>query len=186
MSHAPSQSADPSSAAASSVRIPVRRALRPPRVGRRLAPTVAQWPLDVDAGFETGRLSDAATAIVRESLAEYRSGRADRASRLWHDDIVWSVSGGPPVGGEWAGPERIFAYHRLLERLSGGTFRQQLLALEGCRGSTVSAYLRTSARRDGRTLETPTLAIFELVGGRVRRVTEMPGDPAAWEAFWAD
>jgi ketosteroid isomerase-like protein len=153
---------------------------------KRLAPTIVRWPLDVDRGFETRWSSDAAMMIVRESLVDYRSGRADRASRAWHDDITWSVSGPPPVGGERVGPDGVFAYHDLLERLSEGTFRQHLVALEGCRGSTVTAYLRTTAARSGRRLEIPTLAVFELAGGRVRRVTELPGDREAWAAFWGD
>jgi ketosteroid isomerase-like protein len=161
-----------------------------PRHGRsgraRLSPTVARWPLDLVPGVETLGGGDPSMAIVRRCLVDYRSGRADQASRAWHDDVTWSVPGPSPIGGEWIGPDRIFGYHALLERLSEGTFRQTLVALEGSRGSIVDAYLRTTATRKGRRLEIPTLAVFELVGGRVRRVTEMPGDHEAWNAFWAD
>ena len=173
--------------ATSTARIPVRRSLRSPRTHRaRLVPTVARWPLDVDRGFETSHSADSAIAVVRRSLADYRSGRADQASRLWHDGITWSVRGEPPVGGAWVGPEGVFAYHALLARLSEGTFRQRLIALEGSRGSIVDAYLRTTATRGDRELDIPSLAVFELVGGRVQRVTEVPGDCDAWEAFWLD
>jgi ketosteroid isomerase-like protein len=178
-----------SSSRSSNVAIPARDRSASGRgsEGRRaLAPTIARWPLDVDDGFERSWNDDAAVAIVRRSLGDYRSGRADLASRVWHDDITWRVRGLPPVGGQWTGPEGVFAYHALLERLSRGTFRQHLVALEGCRASIANAYLRTTATRDGRRLEIPTLAVFELAGGRVRCVTEMPGDQAAWEAFWAD
>ena len=169
-----------------SIRIPVRRALRATRLsGDRLVPTVSRWPLELDPDVENGRSSDAAAAIVSQSLLDYRSGRADQASRAWHDDITWSVRGAPPVGGQWTGADGIFAYHALVQRLSENTFRQRLVALEGCRGSTVSAYLRTSAERRGRRLDIPTLAVFELCSGRIRRVTELPGDHDAWEAFWA-
>jgi ketosteroid isomerase-like protein len=155
--------------------------------GRRgLTPTIARWPLDVDGDLESRRNPDPAIAIVRQSLTEYRSGRADEASRAWAEDIAWCVRGEPPVGGEWIGAEGVFAYHGLLERLSGGTFRQRLIALEGSRGSIVDAYLRTTATRKGRRLDIPTLAVFELSCGRVQRVTELPGDHDAWEAFWAD
>jgi len=149
-------------------------------------PTIARWPLEVEHGFETRHSGDSAIAIVRRSLADYRSGRADQASRAWHDEITWSVRGRPPVGGEWVAPEGVFAYHALLERLSGGTFRQRLVALEGSRGSIVDAYLRTTATRGDRSLDIPTLAVFELSRARIQRVTEVPGDCEAWEAFWAD
>jgi ketosteroid isomerase-like protein len=153
---------------------------------RPLTATIARWPLETDDGFDTRWSSDAAVAIVRTCLTDYRSGRADRASRLWHDDIAWTVPGPAPVGGEWTGPSGVFAYHALLERLSRGTFRQRLVALEGSRGATVNAYLRTTVSRNGKQLDIPTMAAFELVGGRVRRVTELPGDRAAWNSFWAD
>jgi ketosteroid isomerase-like protein len=154
--------------------------------GRGLMATVARWPLEVERDFDSAWNGDASIAVVRRTLADYRSGRADQASRVWQDDIVWTVRGVPPAGGRWTGAEGVFAYHRLLERLSGGTYRQHLLALEGSRGPIVNAYLRTTARRRDRQLSIPTLAVFELVGGRVSRVTELPGDLEAWQAFWAD
>lgn len=152
----------------------------------RLTPTVARWPLDVEEAFEGGPCADPAMAIVRQSLADYRSGRADRASRAWDEEIRWCVPGRSPIGGERTGPDAVFDYHLMLGRLSADTYRQRLIALEGSHGSIVNAYLRTTATRDGRHLDIPTLAVFELAGGRVRRVTELPGDLQAWEAFWAD
>lgn len=183
MSRSPDPSATQRSAAAA-VAIAARdRGRAPDR--RHLAATIARWPLDGDL-LEGAGSPEPAIAIVRQSLVDYRAGLADRASRAWDDAITWSVRGGPPVGGEWAGPEGVFAYHALLDRLSEGTFRQRLVALEGSRGSIVDAYLRTSATRNGRRLDIPSLAVFELCGGRVRRVTELPGDTDAWNAFWSD
>jgi ketosteroid isomerase-like protein len=150
-----------------------------------LKPTIARWSLEMEGGFESASIADPATALVRCSLADYRAGRADRASRVWHDDIRWDVPGEPPVGGPRTGPEAVFAYHALLGQLTDGTFRQRLVALEGCHGSIVNAYLRTTATRNGRSLDIPTLAVFELAGGCVRQVTELPGDLEAWHRFWA-
>ena len=172
----------------STVTLPPRDRHAAARAGeaKGLTPTVARWPLEVDSDFETACCSDAALAVVRSSIAAYRAGRADSASRGWHDEIVWKVRGAPPAGGEWVGADGVFDYHARLVQLSDGTFQQRLVALEGSRGSIVNAYLRTTATRAGRTLDIPTLAVFELAGGRVRRVAELPGDLLAWEAFWAD
>ena len=171
---------------------PAGRGTAPPRrrtdrgTGREATPVVARGPLRVEGQPGLAWHADPAVAIVHHSLADYRLGHADRASRIWHDDIAWKVAGLPPVGGEHVGAEEVFAYHRLLERLSRGTFRQDVVALEGSRGAIVNAYLRTTASRRGRRLEIPTLIVFELAGGRIRRVTELPGDRDAWERFWAD
>jgi hypothetical protein len=150
----------------------------------RLAPTVARWPLEADEDLARP-CGDAAMSVVRSSLLDYRSGRADAASRAWDDGIEWTVRGSAPFPAEWNGPDGVFAYHARLAELSGGTYRQRLIALEGNRGPMVTAYLRTTASRAGRELDIPSLAVFELAAGRIRRVTELPGDLAAWESFWA-
>jgi ketosteroid isomerase-like protein len=164
----------------------LRPADRPGSGRRRLAATVARWPLEVDDGFESAWHADPSLVLVRQSIADYRSGRADRAAQSWHDEIVWRVMGDGPMTGEWAGAEKVFEYHRLLGLMTDGAFRQRLIALEGSRGLIVDGYLRTTANRDGRTLDIPTLAVFELTAGRIRRVTEIPGDRQAWRQFWAD
>ena len=149
-------------------------------------PTNARWPLEIDPGFEGAHPHDPWVALVRESMAEYAAGRAEQASQGWHDDIVWCVSGAGPVSAEWVGCDEIFAYHAALERLSDGTFRQSLVSLEASGGPIVEAHVRTTATRQGRTLDIPTLLVFELAGGRLRRVTEIAGDQSAWDGFWAD
>jgi hypothetical protein len=162
-----------------------RRAPGQGESGRRVSPTIARWPLVVADRFEqTGRV-DSWVAIVRESIADYRAGRADRASRHWDDEIAWRVAGRLPEPGEWVGPEQVFDYHRLMEELTGGSFRQQLVSLEASGGPIVAAHLRTTASRAGRRLGIPSLAVFELSGCRIRAVTEIPGDREAWRSFWA-
>lgn len=163
----------------------LRGGLRPGG-SRGLAATIARWPLEVEDGFETAWHADPSVVVVRQSIVDYRSGRADRAAAGWHDDIVWRVVGSGPMTGEWIGPEKVFEYHRRLGRLSRGTFRQRLVALEGSRGVIVDGYLRTTARRRGRTLDIPSLTVFELAAGRIRCVTEIPGDRDAWAEFWTD
>jgi hypothetical protein len=162
----------------------------PDRLGvtaaRRLrAPMLATWPLEVDAGFADMPTRDPWVTIVRDSIADYRSGRADRARQRWHDDIKWRLAGDGGLVGEWTGAEQIFGLHRLLRRETDNTFRQRLIALEGGRGPFVDAHLRTYARRGDKSLDMTTLVVFELNGGQIRCVTEMPGDRAAWRDFWA-
>jgi len=60
----------------------------------------------------------------------------------------------------------------------------RLIALDGG-GRLVSAHVRTTAQRKGRLLDIPSLLLFELSLVGVRRVTELPGDLDAWNAFWS-
>jgi hypothetical protein len=156
-------------------------------VGRSRTPvaTIARWPLEVDEDFNTRYLRDPWQSMVRDSIAAYREGRSDVATWSWTPDIVWRVSANGDSE-EHQGAERIFAYHQRLARMSGGTFRQRLIAIQGSQGPIVEAYLRTSARRGSRRLELPALVVFELQGNRIAAVTELPGDPAEWTRFWTD
>jgi ketosteroid isomerase-like protein len=153
---------------------------------RRPAATVARWPIDVEETVGQVWTRDASVALVRSMIDDYRTGLGDRAAEKWHDDIVWRCIGRGPLSGEWVGAEAIFDYHRLAERLSDGNFRQRLIALEGSFGSIVNAYLRTTASRSGRQLDMPSLVTFEINGGRVKRVLELPGDRDGWASFWSD
>ncbi len=147
--------------------------------------TFARWPLDASDGYPSpARDADPWARLVREAMELYRQGRVDDATRLWSDDIEWRVWGAAGDA-ELRGPEAIFAYHARLGRMSDGSFRQQLLAVEASQGPVVTAYLRTRAARGGRALDVPSLLTFEVSRMQIRRVTEIPGDLAAWNEFWS-
>ncbi|HKG55636.1 MAG TPA: nuclear transport factor 2 family protein [Candidatus Limnocylindrales bacterium] len=149
--------------------------------------TVAQWPLDViDRYPSASRTTDPWVRLVREMIELYRTGQADQARQMWSDDVVWRVGDDRARWGEFEGGEAILGYHTRLARLADGEFRQRLLAVEGSGGPVVTAYLWTRAKRGETELEMPTLVVFELSRMHVKRVTELPGDPAAWNRFWAD
>jgi hypothetical protein len=148
-------------------------------------PTIARWPLDVEPGFTQMPYRDPWVSLVRDSMVAYREGRTDVAEWSWAPDVIWRVR----IDGtaeELAGAEAIFAYHRRLARLTGDTFRQRVIAMQAATGPIVQAFLRSTGRRGQRELDIPTLVVFELAGGRIQSVTELPGDIAGWKDFWAD
>lgn len=144
------------------------------------------WPLDLDERLTRGSYADPAVAIVRHAMVAGRGGDAGRWASPWHEEVTWRVVGSTPFNDTWTGLDGILDYRRLLARLSDDTFRQRLIGLEGSQGAKVAAYLRTTATRLGRRLDIPTLIDFELAEGRIRTVTELPGDRVAWERFWSD
>ncbi|HEX5013342.1 MAG TPA: hypothetical protein VFV72_04210 [Candidatus Limnocylindrales bacterium] len=149
-------------------------------------PTVAHWPIDITDIAEFRRTRNPWVSLARDSIDHYRTGQADRVRRLWDDEIAWTVDADGRVAGTWTGPDAVFDYHRLLERVSHGTFRQRLVALESSGGPIVECHVRTSAARRGGRLDIPSLLVFEFAGGLLSRVTEIPGDRRAWAHFWAD
>ena len=146
--------------------------------------TIAQWPLDVAPDFARMALRDPWECVVRDSMVAYREGRADVAGWGWTPDIVWRIKTNGFTE-ELRGPEAIFGYHRRIAALTGDSFRQRVVALQAGQGPIVEAYLRSTGRRGSRQLDIPTLVVFELSGSRIHAVTEMPGDPGAWQDFWS-
>lgn len=144
-----------------------------------------RWRLDIDEGHGTASYADPAVALVRHAMVADTSERGARSFSPWHEDVVWRIPGTTAFSETWAGRDGILAYRRLLARLSDDTIRQRLISLEGSQSAMVAAYLRTTAVRRGRRLDIPTLLNFELGEGRIRTVTELPGDRAAWDRFWS-
>jgi ketosteroid isomerase-like protein len=141
------------------------------------------WPVDL-ALAGPSPAGDPWVGIVRQALDLLRDGDPLDAAAAWSDDVVWRVAGDGPVSGDHEGLAGILDYHGALLRLSGGTFRQRLLVLEGSRGPVVSAHVRTWAERADDRLDIPSLLVFELGQLRIHRVTELPGDQARWDQFW--
>jgi hypothetical protein len=130
------------------------------------------------------RVRDPWVSLVRRSLDDYAAGRLETLWQSWDEQLTWSVVAPWPAAAA-RGPEAVAAYHQRLAHASGGTFEQRIEALDGSNGPIVDAHVRTTARIGDRRLDLPTLLTFELVAMRVRRVTEIPGDPVVWERFWA-
>src|SRR4051794_21709584 len=141
-------------------------------------------PLLVEPSVAARPRADPWVALVADSLAQYAAGHTDEAFSFWHADITWTVrsAGASTV---CVGPPAVLGYHERLSRLTDGTFRQEVISLEASGGPIVAAHVRTTAALSDRTLDIPSLIVIELARGRIRTVTEIPGDPVAWERFWA-
>src|SRR3954449_2170377 len=142
-------------------------------------------PFTLPPSLITVRPRDPWAAVVGRALADYADGRGDDLVRSWDDRLVWRVVGGWPAADQ-SPADRAFAYHRELHDATLGTFRQEVVSIDGSGGPIVVAHVRTTAVRKSRRLDMPSLLTFELIGMRIQRVTEIPGDCADWDAFWAD
>jgi hypothetical protein len=152
---------------------------------------ITDWPLVVPDLLREVKVSDPWARVVHLAIVDTLAGRHADASAAWEEDAAWLVAGvDPTTEGTGQRPDagiergRIRSFHQGLNGLSGGTFRQELVSIEGGRGPLVEAHVRTTAERDDRRLDIPSLIVFELPALRIRRVTEFPGDLPAWDAFW--
>jgi ketosteroid isomerase-like protein len=167
--------------------VPFHDRRAPDRPDRRSASPPSQiaisGPLRIDPSLRPGVSKDPWVAMVAASLVDYAAGHTERAMSSWHDAITWEVR---CAGTETAaiGPRAVLDYHADLLARTDGTFRQDLVSLEASGGPVVAAHVRTTASRGDRSLDMPSLLVFEVAHGRIRRVTEIHGDPVSWGAFW--
>jgi hypothetical protein len=162
---------------------------RSPRdaLGPTVVDPIVAWNLVVPDGLKRIRCQDPWAQVVQQSLADEDDGAHEEAGRAWDERAVWQLTGRDPTGlGTAAGAEGIARYHRELGRRTDWTMTQEIVSIEASGGPIVEAHVRTTAIRGARRLDIPTLLVFELGCLRIRRVTEIPGDLASWNAFWDD
>lgn len=147
--------------------------------------TLLAPPFTLAPEMARARPADPWVSVVARSIEEYRAGRLDELVRTWDESLTWRVVADWPAR-DHTGAVEVLAWHKAVHDETRGTFRQEIVALDASGGPIVVAHARTTARRGRRQLDVSSMLTFELVAMRVRRVTEIPGDPAEWDRFWAD
>jgi ketosteroid isomerase-like protein len=129
--------------------------------------------LNADALEGIGRVFDAFRGGDPRALFEYID-----------EDAVWIVNGTVPVAQVYEGRQRIFELFRETRRLTEGTYLSELRWALADDEHAVAVYRATGARL-GRTLDIDQVLLIEHEGGVWKRITAIPSDPPAFEAFWA-
>jgi ketosteroid isomerase-like protein len=123
-------------------------------------------------------------ARIRDLFRAWLERDALTVARVIGDDVVWRVPGRSAMAGEYRGRAEIFPFLRRTADLTGGTYRADLVDVWGGDEVVVGLY-RATGTRDGRTLDIPQALVFRFEGEELREVLAVPGDPEAFEAFWA-
>jgi ketosteroid isomerase-like protein len=124
------------------------------------------------------------TARIRDLFRAWLDRDAMTVARIIGDDVVWRVPGSSAMAGEYRGRGEIFAFLRRTADLTGGSYRADLLDVYGGDEVVVGLY-RATGRREGRELDIPQALVFRFEGDALREVLAVPGDPAAFDRFWA-
>jgi ketosteroid isomerase-like protein len=111
--------------------------------------------------------------------------RSDREGlgRLCAPGLVWHASG----RGKWAGTQRgldaVFEYLAALGEAADEFASEVQDVLVSDRRAAVLFHV--SGRRQGKTLDTDFVLIFEIEDGRIRRISSVPRDQLSVDEFWA-
>jgi ketosteroid isomerase-like protein len=123
-------------------------------------------------------------ALVRRIFAAFAEKRGFALRDAFADDATWTVPGSGTMAGTFRGREEIFAFLGRLPKETDGTYASSLIDVLASDDRAAALY-RASGDRNGRHLELDQVLLFRIEAGRVREVLALPGDPAAFEAFWA-
>ncbi|MFO7571561.1 MAG: nuclear transport factor 2 family protein [Gaiellaceae bacterium] len=123
-------------------------------------------------------------AIVRQIFGAFARQEGFALRGLFAEDATWAVPGRGVMAGTYRGRDEIFRFLGRLRKETDGTYVSELVDVLS---SDVRAAVLYTARgtRHGRTLELDQVLLFRIEDGLVQRVLALPGDPEAFEAFWA-
>jgi ketosteroid isomerase-like protein len=113
-------------------------------------------------------------------------GRRDSVAlgALFSDDAVWRVGGANPIAGEYRGWRSVQRFLATPARLTGGTYRSELLYALADDEHVVAVY-RARGEREERAIDLVQLLLCEVRDGLIVEVTALPTDQAVFDAFWS-
>ena len=123
-------------------------------------------------------------ALVRRIFEAFARKEGFALRGLFADDAVWTVPGRGIMAGEHRGRDEIFRFLARLPKETDGTYASELRDVL-VSDERAAALYRARGTRHGRTLELDQVLLFRIEDGLVREVLALPGDPEAFEAFWA-
>jgi ketosteroid isomerase-like protein len=123
-------------------------------------------------------------AIVRRIFDAFARKEGLALRGLFAEDAVWSVPGRGVMAGVYDGREAIFRFLAKLSKETEGTYGSELVDVLASDDRAAALY-RARGTRHGRSLELEQVLLFVIADGLVQRVLALPGDPDAFEAFWA-
>ena len=113
------------------------------------------------------------------------AARGDRATleRLFAPDVVWHASGRGPWSGARKGLDAVFEYLSALGEASDqfSSELQDVLVSE----TRAAVFFHVSGRREGKTLDSDFILIFEIADGLIHSLSSVPRDQFAVDEFWA-
>jgi uncharacterized protein len=123
-------------------------------------------------------------ALVRRIFEAFARREGFALRGLFAEDAVWTVPGRGVMAGVHRGRDEIFRFLARLPKETDGTYGSTLRDVLASDERAAALYTASGTRR-GRTLELDQVLLFRIEDGLVRDVLALPGDPDAFEEFWA-
>ncbi len=123
-------------------------------------------------------------ALMRQAFEAFASGDVGALEDVLAEDAYVHEPGRGAVSGDYVGRDRVLGFFAKLYQLTGGTFRAELIDILADDERAV-VIERSTARRNGRTLDTRDVLVCDIHDGKVVAVHVFPSDADVENAFWA-
>ena len=122
--------------------------------------------------------------LVRDGYEAFGRGDLETVQRLFAPDAVWRVQRLGLLSGDHEGWPAVAAFFVETMQLTAGTFRVTPIDIMASE-TRVAVYARSTASRDGRSLDDLQIHLFTLEGEVVAEVRQFVGDADATQEFWS-
>jgi ketosteroid isomerase-like protein len=123
-------------------------------------------------------------SLVRRIFEAFARKEGFALRGLFAESAVWTVPGRGVMAGVYRGRDEIFRFLARLPKETDGTYGSTLRDVLVSEDRAAALYTASGSRR-GRELELDQVLLFHIDDGLVREVLALPGDPEAFEEFWA-
>jgi ketosteroid isomerase-like protein len=140
-------------------------------------------------GYAVGRPTDIADPddqymkLVRQGYEAFNAGDLEGIRALMAPDVAEHVPGTSPLAGTYKGVDAVLDYYGRLAELTDGTYRADLVEVQGDGRGHVIAIHQQSAVRNGVKHVSRGSLLFTFAGDKVRDVLELYGDLPGFDAF---
>ena len=123
--------------------------------------------------------------IMRRAYEAFNAADMDTLTELFDESAVWHLPGRSSMANDYQGRDATLAYFGQIGQETGGTFQAELQQLFAGGDGRVIGLQRSTAERDGKSLDVGNCIVFELKDGKVVDGGEHFNDLYAWDEFWS-
>lgn len=136
-------------------------------------------------GSATQPSDDTYMATVRRGYAAFNSKDIATLRTILSHDVTQIVPGTSQVSGDHKGIDAVLGYYATLGDMTDGSFRADLISVQGDGRGHVTAVHQITATRNGTTRVSRGSILFTFLGERATELLEMREDLAGDDAFFA-
>ncbi|EOD70011.1 nuclear transport factor 2 family protein [Amycolatopsis vancoresmycina] len=122
--------------------------------------------------------------LIRRGYEAFSTGDIATLTELLAPDAVQHMPGHNVFSGDHKGRDAILTMYGQLAERSGGTLKVELEEVYANDEEVVTVYHSTGSR-NGKQLDTRHALVFRMRDGKAMELTDVSGDEAADDNFWA-